>query len=99
MGSNNGINLRFVKGEIFLYTIIILLVILIPLSNVFTNAKLNETNIVLEELNSKIEKQEAINESLSMQINELASLENIQKIAEEYNLTYANSNILNLPIK
>ena len=34
-----------------------------------------------------------LNQGLSMQINELASLENIQEIAKEYGLEYNNDNI------
>ena len=43
---------------------------------------------------SKIEKQETMNESISMKINEIASLSNIQDIAKDYGLTYKNDNII-----
>ena len=36
------------------------------------------------------------NESLEMKINELASLENIQKVIEEEGLEYNNDNIKNI---
>ena len=52
-----------------------------------------ETNNEVEKLKNNIESQELVNQSLSMQVDELASLENIQKIAEEYGLSYVNSNI------
>ena len=58
-------------------------------SDSITNDYVNE----LEKLKSNIEDQELTNQSLSMQIDELASLENIQKIAEEYGLSYINDNI------
>ena len=45
-------------------------------------------------MKSKIEKQETMNESISMKINEIASLSNIQDIAKEYGLTYQNDNII-----
>lgn len=93
------INVKMLKSEKIMYFIIILLIILIPLSNVVTNAFLSETNILVEELDSKITNQSSVNESLTMQINELASLENIQSIAEEYNLVYNNDNIKDIESK
>ena len=42
----------------------------------------------------RVEKQENINESLEMQVNELASLSSIQDIAKEYGLSYNNDNII-----
>lgn len=93
MKNNKTIKVKFLKGEKIMYIIIIILVVLIPLSNVVTNAFLSESNILLEEINSKIESQSSTNESLTMQINELASLENIQQIAKEYGLSYNNDNI------
>ena len=84
---------RFLKGEKVMYFVIILVAVLIPISNVFTSALLSETNIEVEQLKSKIDKQTSNNESLSMQINELASLENIQAVASEYGLSYINDNI------
>ena len=42
----------------------------------------------------EVEKQENINESLEMQVNELASLSNIQDVAKEFGLKYQNENIV-----
>ena len=44
-------------------------------------------------MKEKIEEQEGINESLRMEINELASLDKIQAVANEIGLTYNNSNV------
>lgn len=88
--------LKLLKGEIFMYFILIALVIAIPTVNVFSKALLSETNIKTEKLKSKIEKQESTNESLEMQIDELVSMENIQKIAEQYGLSYISDNIVNI---
>lgn len=84
---------KFLKGEIAMYVIIVLLLVSIPIFNVFTSSLLSETNNEVEKLKKNIEKQEQANQSLSMQIDELASLENIQTIADAYGLTYNNSNI------
>lgn len=86
--------LKLLKGEIFMYFILLGLIISIPTINVFSKALLSETNIKTEKLKSKIEKQEASNESLEMQIDELVSMENIQKIADLYGLSYNSGNIV-----
>ena len=88
--------LKLLKGEKFMYLLLLLLVIAIPVVNVFSKALVSDTNIKAEKLKSKIERQEATNESLEMQINELVSMENIQKIAEEYGLSYISDNIINV---
>ena len=86
--------LKLLKGEKFMYFLLVLLVVAIPIVNVFSSSLVSETNIKTEKLKSKIEKQEDNNESLEMQINELVSMENIQKIAEEYGLSYISDNII-----
>ena len=96
MTRNKGKKLKLLKGEKLMYGVIILLVALIPILNVYTSAIVTRTNIVVEELKNNIEKQKEENESLTMQIDELASLENIQAIAKEYGLSYNNTNILQI---
>ena len=64
-----------------------------PICTVLTKALLSESNIQVEQLKSKIENQEDTNESLSMQIDELASLDKIQEVANEKGLSYNNENI------
>ena len=86
--------LKLLKGEKFMYFLILLLIVAIPIVNVFSSSLVSETNIKAEKLKSKIEKQENANESLQMQINELVSMENIQKIADEYGLSYISDNII-----
>ena len=77
-----------------MYFLILLLLLAIPTINVFSKALLSETNIETEKLKSKISKQENTNESLQMQIDELVSMENIQKIAKEYGLSFRSDNII-----
>ncbi len=76
-----------------MYVLLLFLLLAIPMFNVYTSSLLSETNNEVEKLNKNIEKQELVNQGLSMQIDELASLENIQSIAEENGLSYNNSNI------
>ena len=77
-----------------MYVLALLLLIAIPVSNIFTKALLSQTNVETEKLQEKIAKQEDINEGLEMQKDELVSMENIQKIAEEYGLSYRSDNIV-----
>lgn len=89
-------NLRkitILKGEKILYFMMVLLVIAVPISNVFIKALLSESNIEVEQLKNKITKQTNLNEGLSMQINELASLDKIQEVAKNMGLSYNNDNI------
>ena len=86
--------LKLLKGEKFMYVLLVFLLISIPTANVFSKALLSQTNIETEKLKSKIEKQENTNESLEMQIDELVSMENIQKIASLYGLSYNSDNIV-----
>ena len=51
-------------------------------------------NVEVERLNKEVTKQEKTNQSLSMKINELASLENIQAVANNEGLAYNNNNIV-----
>ncbi len=85
--------LKLLKGEKAMYVLLLFLLLAIPMFNVYTSSLLSETNNEVEKLNKNIEKQELVNQGLSMQIDELASLENIQSIAEENGLSYNNSNI------
>ena len=96
MSKNKGKRLKLLKGEKIMYGIIVLLIALIPIFNVYTSSMITKTNIELEQLKSNIENQKEENESLSMQIDELASLQNIQEIAKEKGLSYDNTNILQI---
>ena len=77
-----------------LITILVLLVVSSPIVVVYSKSVLSESNIELERMKKKIDKQESINESINMKINELASLSNIQDVAKEFGLKYQNENIV-----
>ena len=81
------------KGEKFVLVAIFMLLVATPLLNVYTQAKLSESNIEVEKLKQNIEYQSGINESLSMKINELASLDKIREVASSKGLSYNNDNI------
>ena len=94
MKKNNSKSIKFVKGEKIFGTLIVLLLVLMPVLTVSSKSILSKSNIELEKIKNKVEKQEGINESLEMQINELASLSNIQDVAKTYGLSYNNDNII-----
>jgi len=91
-----GKKVKFLKGEKFMYLLLAFMIIAIPVAKVCTQAILSESNIKVERLKKEINKQTTYNESLSMKISELASLENIESIANELGLSYNNNNITTL---
>ena len=60
----------------------------------FAKVSLSSINVEVERLNKEVKKQEKTNQSLTMKINELASLENIQSVANSEGLAYNNGNIV-----
>lgn len=93
MKKTNRKKFKMLKGERMLYLILLVVLAAIPLLKVYSQAKLSESNIVVEQLSTRIERQENINESVSMKINELVSLDKIQNVANEIGLSYNNDNI------
>jgi cell division protein FtsL len=81
------------RGERVIYFTLALILLAIPVCNVYTKAILSETNIALEEIKSDIKEQEKLNESLRTEIDVLASYDAMQQIATENGLSYHNDNI------
>ena len=94
MKKTTGPVIKLYKSEKILLTLVVLFFIASLVVTVFSNAKLSSSNIEVERMKFKIEKQENVNLSLSMQVDELASLSNIQSVAENYGLSYNNDNII-----
>ena len=89
--------IKFLKGEKFMFFLVVLFgMVIMPASWVYTKALLSKTNINLERVKTKIEDQNNRNEALGMQIDELASIDNIQDIASSSGLSYNNNNIKNI---
>ncbi len=81
------------KFEKILYTLAIFLVVIAPVSIVFSKATLAQVNFEVEKQKKEIDIQKKTNESLAMAIDELASLTKIQEVAEQQGLSYNNNNI------
>lgn len=84
---------NFSKFEKLLYGCALFLLVLAPLATVFSQATLSKVNYDVEKIKKEISAQEKTNESLSMKISELASLDKIQEVAESEGLSYNKSNI------
>ena len=85
--------IKKIRGEASIVLAIILAILAIPVSKVYTQAMLSESNIELEAMKNDVKEQENLNESLKMQISELASLDTIQDVANQNGLVYTNGNI------
>ena len=59
----------------------------------FAKNSLSSLNIEVERLSRDVKVQKETNQSLTMKINELASLENINAVASQSGLAYNNGNI------
>lgn len=85
--------LKMSKFEKLIYTVAVFLLVISPVSIVFSKATLSQINFEVEKQKKEIEKQQKTNESLAMTIDELASLTKIQEVAEQQGLSYNNNNI------
>ena len=81
------------KFERLIYSLAVFLLVIAPVSIVFSKATLAKINFEVEKQKKEIELQKKTNESLTMTIDELASLTKIQEVAEQQGLSYNNSNI------
>ena len=94
MRKNKKRRAKFTRGERFIYSIAILSLLSIFVVKVFCGASISNLKMNIEEINYKIELQENKNESLTMQVNELTSYENLDSILKELGLAYNNENII-----
>ena len=85
--------IKMSKFEKLIYSLAIFLLVIAPISIVFSKATLAKINFEVEKQKKEIEIQKKTNESLAMTIDELASLTKIQEVAEQQGLSYNNSNI------
>lgn len=85
--------LKMSKFERLIYTFLIVALLSTPFMLVFSQATLSKINFEVEKTKKQIKVQEKKNESLTMKVNELASLEKIQEVAKEQGLSYNNNNI------
>ena len=85
---------KFTKGEKLLYALAIICLCSTFVLKILVSASTSDLKIQIEKVNAKIEKQKSTNESLTMQVNELTSYENMDSILKEMGLAYNNENII-----
>jgi cell division protein FtsL len=93
---NKKARIRITKGEKLLICSSMFLLLIMVLVQVFCGSFEGNLNMSVEKLKYQITVQEKKNESLVMKINELASLDKIQEVADNQGLSYNNSNIKNI---
>ena len=79
--------------ERFMYRLCIIIIIALIIGIVCSETSIAQTNVEIQKLEQKVEKQKKKNESLKMKIDEITSLDNIKEISNEYGLSYRSENI------
>ena len=85
---------RITTGEKLLWFTSLSCIAIMLLVEVFARANVGNLNMSVEKLKYDISEQEKKNESLTMKVNELVSLENMQSVAQEEGLEYNNNNVV-----
>ncbi len=79
--------------ERLMYRLCIMIIIALIIGIVCCETSIAQTNVEIQKLEQKVEKQKKKNESLKMKIDEMTSLDNIKEISNEYGLSYRSENI------
>jgi len=86
----------FTKIERFLYKSFVCLTILLIVGIVFGQTSLAKINLEVQKLKEEVQNKKEENQSLVMKINEMASLENVQNVSNDFGLAYNNENIMTI---
>lgn len=87
---------RLTRVERLMIISIMLMIVSFPLFTIVTKAQLSAVNIRVERLKRQVSKQNKVNESLTMKVNQLISLDNLQSVAQEKGLVYNSNNIVTI---
>ena len=85
---------RLTKGEKLLYTLGVFCIVATIILKVFSSASISNIKMSIEKISYQIQSQEKQNQSLTMQVNELTSYENLSVVLREMGLAYNNENII-----
>ncbi len=85
---------KFTKGEKILYFTGICCFLSTILVQIFIGASIGNQQMTNEQLRYDITQEERNVESLTMQVNELISFDNVQKVVKDLGLAYNNNNII-----
>lgn len=86
--------MKITKGERLLYVSGVFCLLCVVLLKIFFGAGIGNYKMSNEELRGKIATEEKNVESLTMQVNELTSYDNVKDIVKELGLAYNNDNII-----
>ena len=86
--------LKITKLEKKLYSLAIFSFTLTILLKIFCGAGIGHLSMSVEQMKSKIDKQNNKNESLNRKINELTSFDKIKEVVADMGLAYNNDNIV-----
>ncbi len=86
--------IKFNKKERFIYTLGILSFTALFATTIFFETQISNLKMDIEKINYEIENQEKKNQSLTMQVNELTSYENVSAVIDNLGLAYNNENII-----
>ncbi len=86
--------MKFIGEEKVLIFIILLCGVSLFAMQTFFGAQISNIKMNIEKVEYKIEDQQKKNESLTMQINELTSFDNVSSVIEDMGLAYNNKNIV-----
>ena len=81
------------KLEKFIYKTFTLTTVVLVVGIIYSRAMLGKINLEVQELSGIIKDETEDNQSLVMKINEMVSLDKIEKVSSELGLTYNNDNI------
>ena len=81
------------KFEKFIYKSFVFMTVILIVGIIYSRAALGKINLEVQELSNIIKDEIEDNQSLVMKINEMVSLDKIQKVSNELGLTYNNDNI------
>ena len=82
-----------VKLEKKIYKCFVCTTVVLIVGIIYSRATLGKINLEVQELSGIIKSETEDNQSLVMKINEMVSLDKIQKVSTELGLTYNNNNI------
>ena len=86
--------MRITKGEKMIYVLGISCLLLTVCLKIFLGASLGNFKMSNEKIRYQISVEKKDVESLTMQVNELTSFDNVQSIVKDLGLAYNNDNII-----
>jgi len=86
--------LKFAGREKMLYTFGLISFIAFFAVQVFFVAQTSNMKMNIKQTTARIDRQEKMNESLTMQVNELTAYENVSTVIKELGLGFNNENII-----